>query len=205
MPNTPPMPSGVSFDPTKLADIQLPNTIGVWPPALGWWLLLLLIIVVIAILTYFIKRKPPIKKARIKHLKSQAMIELESIKKHYQNTDGNEAVNKKRQDTVKSLSIFLRRYALSLYNRDEVASLTDQQWLHLLDDTYNYSSKKQPLDTLFSEKYADLLTQVPYQPNTQDIDPHLLGELLDSSEILIQKSIKLFNQTPSLEQVKNNV
>jgi len=149
MPNTPPISNGVAFDPTKLADIQLPNTIGAWPPALGWWLLLLLVIVLVAVIIYFIKRKPPIKKANIKHLKSQAMIELQSIKYQYQNVDDNKETNKKRHDTVKHLSVFLRRYALSLYSRDKVASLTDQQWLHLLDDTYNHTAKKQKSETIF--------------------------------------------------------
>ncbi|MCU7938128.1 MAG: DUF4381 domain-containing protein [gamma proteobacterium symbiont of Bathyaustriella thionipta] len=200
--STAPMPSdAVQFDPNKLADIQLPEAITLWPLAPGWWWLLGLFILISLVIIYFIKRKPPIKTATVKQFKSQAMKEFHAIKKHYEaQLNDKEATH----ETVKNLSIFLRRYALSLYTREQVASLTDQQWLKLLDKTYNSQFKKNAdsneNNPLFSEKYAHLLTHAPYQPASQIIDHVLLSELFDSSEKLINKTAKLFTHKLSLQK-----
>jgi len=187
-------PGGTQFDPGRLADIQLPQAIGLWPLAPGWWLLLILAIILLITLIYFIVRKPPIKKATIKQLKSQAMIELENIRSHYDaHPDTPENVHK----SVKKLSVFLRRYVLSIYHRNEVASLTDQQWLKLLDKTYNThsdSDSEKQSEALFAEKYSILLTQIPYQPETEFIDQVLLEECFDSAQTLIKNSALLFEQ-----------
>jgi hypothetical protein len=209
----PHMPANtVQFDPSKLVDIQLPEKIAWWPIAPGWWILFVLFIAIILVSWYFIKRKPAIKAATAKQFKTQAMKELQRIRKKYEAQAHDIEVS---HSIVKELSIFLRRYALSLYSREKVASLTDQQWLLLLDKTYNSQTKddakKYPL---FSEKFAQLLIEVPYQANTQFIDQLLLNELFDSSEILINKTARLFAQKHSLQkeshrdisyQGKNNV
>jgi len=182
--------TAIQLDPARLVDIQLPQAIGLWPPASGWWVLLLLVIIVLAILVYFISRKKPVKKATVKQLKSQAMIELDNIKTHY---DAHPDTAENTHKSVKELSVFLRRYILSLYHRNEVASLTDQQWLQLLDKTYNTHSNKQ-IETLFTEKYGQLLTQIPYQPESQLIDQLLLEECFDSTQVLIKNSALLFEQ-----------
>jgi len=189
-------PSATAFDPARLADIQLPQAIGLWPPAPGWWFLLVLVIVLLITLIYFINRTPPEKKATVKQLKSQTMIELQAIKEDYKaHLDSIECVHKSVQD----LSVLLRRYALSIYNRSEVASLTDQQWLQLLDKTYNThsnSASEKQSELLFEKKYAELLTQTPYQPDTEFIDQALLNECFNSAEILISNSALLFQQDP---------
>ncbi len=187
-------PPATAFDPARLADIQLPQAIGLWPPAPGWWFLLVLVIIFVIALIYFIVRKPAVKKATAKQLKSQAMIELDSIKAQYDaHSDTPENIHK----SVKQLSIFLRRYILSIYYRNEVASLTDQQWLQLLDKTYNThsnSASEKQSELLFEKKYAELLTQTPYQPDTEFIDQVLLNECFNSAEILISNSVLLFQQ-----------
>ena len=188
----PQMPSAATqFDPNKLADIQLPEAITFWPPAPGWWLLLGLIIIILLVIIYFIKRKPPIKTATVKQLKSQSMKELHAIRKNYEAQLNNKEIT---HASVKKLSIFLRRYVLSLYTREEVASLTEQQWLLLLDSTYYSQAHSNQTTPLFSEKYAALLTKAPYQPNKYVIDHVLLDELFDSSEELISRSAGLFTQ-----------
>ncbi len=186
--------TAIQLDPARLVDIQLPQAIGLWPPAPGWWILLLLVIIVLTILIYFINRKPPLKKATVKQLKSQAMIELDNIKAHY---DAHPDTAENTHKSVKELSVFLRRYILSLYHRNEVASLTDQQWLQLLDKTYNTHSNthsNKDTETLFTEKYGQLLTQIPYQPESQFIDQLLLEECFDSTQELIKNSALLFEQ-----------
>jgi len=194
MHNAPQIPAASQFDPGKLADIQLPEAITFWPPAPGWWLLLGLSIIVLLVIIYFIKRKPPVKTATVKQLKSQSMKELHDIKKRYKaQLIDKEASNKAvTHASVKELSIFLRRYALSLYHREKVASLTDQQWLALLDNTYYGKPHSNQNTPLFSDKYADLLTKIPYQSVENVIDHVLLDELFASSESLIKKSAQLF-------------
>lgn len=191
----------VQFDAGKLADIQLPEAISFWPPAPGWWFLLALIIIILCLIIYFIIRKPPIKMATVKQLKSQSMKEFHAIKASYEAQPTDKQTS---HQAVINLSVFLRRYALSLYNREKVASLTDKQWLGLLDKTYNSqfkkAAKKKHSTVLFSEKYADLLTQVPYQPATHAIDHVLLSELFDSTELLVSKSVRLFKHKLSLQQ-----
>ncbi|MCN4143816.1 MAG: DUF4381 domain-containing protein [Thiohalomonas sp.] len=205
----PQMPTQALFDPSKLADIQLPEAITFWPPAPAWWLLLALSIIILLVIIYFIKRKPPVKTATVKQLKSQSMKELHTIKKRYKaQLIDNEPDNYSQKKaithaTVKELSIFLRRYALSLYHREKVASLTDQQWLALLDNTYYGKPHSNQSTPLFSEKYADLLTKTPYQSVEKIIDHVLLDELFASSESLIKKSAQLFAQKKTQHEKQN--
>ena len=190
----------IQFDPARLADIHLPEAITFWPPAPGWWLLLGLFIIILLVIIYFVKRTPPIKKPTVKQLKSQAMKEFDAIKKNYEAQKNNKENTHK---TIKDLSIFLRRYILSIYSREKVASLTEQQWLLLLDKTYHSHSREKKnykSNLLFSEKYAALLTQAPYQPADQFIDYVLLEELFDSSEALINKSARLFSHKISFNK-----
>lgn len=192
-----PQTQAAQFDPSRLVDIQLPEAITLWPVAPGWWLLLVMIIIFLSLLIYLIKRKPTIPLPTSKELKSQALKELHVIRDNY---DPQSNPHK----TVKTLSIFLRRYALSLYQRDSVASLTDEEWLSLLDNIINKNSKQDPNNQSgqFSDKYSNLLTQVPYQSDKTVIDTELLTELLISSEQLIKKSFKHFtvNKTPLQEK-----
>jgi len=188
----PPPMQGVQFDPTKLADIHLPESVSFWPLAPGWWILLGFVLILVALITYFIKRKPKIPAPTSKELKSQAMIELESIKEDYES-------QAQPHETIKKLSVFLRRYALSLYQRDNIASLTDEEWLALLDelisikpDTTNTSHSDKGV---FSNKFSTLLTQAPYQSTQKPIDNELLDDLLNTTDTLIKRSFKRFNTT----------
>ena len=177
------------FDPAKLADIHLPDAVTFWPVAPGWWILLGIIIIFLLLIIYFIKRKPTIPAPTGKELKSQAMQELDAIRKNYESQAN-------PHESVKKLSIFLRRYALSLYQRDNVASLTDEQWLRLLDEIIDHDSTQGAdsgfKESLFSNKFSALLTQAPYQSVHKPIDTQLLSELFTTSEILIKNSFKRF-------------
>lgn len=199
MPSQPSM-QGLQFDPTQLVDIQLPDAISLWPIAPGWWLLLGLIGIFLILIIYLIKRKPTIPAPTSKELKSEAMIELNSIKENYKShqlSHSDEEFNRHTHETVRQLSIFLRRYALSLYQRDDVASLTDEQWLILLDELIvqesdsNLSSKAKYGP--FSDHFSELLTQVPYQSNQKKIDEQKLSDLFAASEELILNSFKRFS------------
>ncbi len=189
----PPPMQGIQFDPTKLADIHLPESVSFWPLAPGWWILLVLVLILLTLIIYFIKRKPKIPAPTSNELKSQAMTELEYIKEDYES-------QAHPHETIKKLSVFLRRYALSLYQRDDVASLTDKEWLALLDELIiakpGTNNSTQLEASIFSTKFSKLLTQAPYQSIQQPIDTELLSDLLNTSEILIKTSFKRYNATP---------
>ena len=168
-------PTTPQFDPEKLADIHLPEAISYWPVAPGWWLLLALIILAVVIILLWRKNRSRVRAItpaqKIKLLKAQASQELKFINDDYKK-------HGLAHKTVKRLSVFLRRYALSLYPRDRVASLTDEQWLKLLDKL-SYSE-------LYSQKFSELLTTVPYQPEHNSIDTELLSQLFTASKRLLE-------------------
>jgi hypothetical protein len=128
-----------------LKDIHLPEAIGWWPPAIGWWLLAVLIPLLIAFLYWLYKsltRKTAIKTAK----KNLTAI------KHNSALDNN---NKLRE-----VSILIRRVAISVNPRTEVASLTGRQWLAFLDKSLTGAP--------FSEGCGQLLADAPYRNTPPD-------------------------------------
>ena len=140
-----------------LKDIHLPDAIGWWPPAIGWWLLAVLIPLLLVFLYWFYKRltrKTAIKTAK----KNLAVI------KQYPALD-----NDKK---LRELSMLLRRVAISINPRAEVASLTGRQWLEFLD--------KSVTGTPFSDGCGQLLTTAPYR-NSPPTEPEI-AQLLSLCE-----------------------
>ncbi len=126
--------------PLPLKDIHLPEAVSWFPPALGWWLLVLCLPLVTAFLYWLYKRL-----TRQTALKSAKKI-LATIQ---QDRLGD---NHKK---LSELSVLLRRVAISLNPRAEVASLTGAAWLAFLD-----SSLK---DAPFSQGIGQCLSYAPYQ------------------------------------------
>lgn len=130
------------MQPTELPlkDIHLPDVIGLWPPAIGWWLLVLLIPVSLFAsyrLYRYLTRKTAVKAAK----KELALIKL------YEHQD--------TEKKLRELSILMRRVAISVSPRAEVASLTGREWLAFLDQ----SMTRAP----FSQGYGQLLTEAVYR------------------------------------------
>lgn len=129
------------MQPTQLPlkDIHLPDTIGWFPPAIGWWLVAVLIPVLIALL-YFayqrLTRKTTLKTAKI----LLATIKTSPVDNAQKLTE---------------LSALLRRVAISVTPRSQTAGLTGQAWLAFLD-----SSLK---DAPFTKGAGRCLTYAPYR------------------------------------------
>ncbi|MGR9043731.1 MAG: DUF4381 domain-containing protein [Gammaproteobacteria bacterium] len=103
-----------------LRDIHIPEAPGWWPPAPGWWLLAVTVplLIWLALRLYRrITRNTALKSARKLLLKIKQDTEHNDFEKLCQ------------------LSILLRRAAISLAPRSEVASLTGQAWLDYLDSS----------------------------------------------------------------------
>jgi len=139
------------MQPTELSlrDIHIPEPISWWPPAMGWWVLAILI----PLSLYFLYRlyKRITRKTALKTAKKQF--------KQLKNTD-----NLSPQAKLIQLASLLRRLAISLYPRTQVASLTGEQWLNFLD-----SSLPSPR---FTEGFGQLLTEATYHrsPNLAELD-----------------------------------
>ena len=126
-----------------LKDIHLPDAIAWWPPAIGWWLLLLLLLAVILLVLVSIrKRRERMAPYRI------AMREFDRIAGEYH-------LQKDTTRLSQQLSILLRRIAISIMARKEVAGLTGELWLEYLD--------KLSGQTILCSDTGRQLLQAPYR------------------------------------------
>jgi len=132
----------------QLADIHLPDGVSWWPLAPGWWILLALL--VIAITGFFIWR----------HRKQQnqyrviAQQELAAIYAKYQQSQN-------ATDYLHSLSVLLRRTALTAYPHSFNASIKGSDWLTWLDTVCPAMNQQ------FSGELGQSLLSSAYQKNPQ--------------------------------------
>ncbi len=132
-----------------LKDIHLPDAISWWPPAIGWWLLVLLIPTLL-VFSYWLYKRLTRKTALKTAKKTLAAIKLNT---ELDNTQ-----------KLRELSILLRRVAVSLAPRTEVASLTGHSWLAFLDQSLSGAP--------FSQGGGQVLITAPYRntaPSDQEI------------------------------------
>lgn len=101
-----------------LRDIHIPEAISWWPPAIGWWILAVLIPLSLYLIFKLYQRMT--RKTALKSAKKQ----FKSLRDDQQLT---------KQEKLVALSSLMRRTAVSLYPRAEVASLTGDEWLNFLD------------------------------------------------------------------------
>lgn len=122
-----------------LRDIHLPEPVSVWPLAWGWYGLILLSIMLVILILYILN-----------HLKQRAALKtaskmLASIKQEH--VDG--------LQSLVALSIWLRRVAISIAPRTDVASLTGSAWLSYLDHSFS--------DAPFSQGIGSCLADCQYR------------------------------------------
>ncbi|MCB1734635.1 MAG: DUF4381 domain-containing protein [Gammaproteobacteria bacterium] len=109
-----------------LRDIHLPPEIGWWPIAPGWWVLAVTILLGVLLSIWWWKRP-----SRRKPLQA-ARAALTSLDAEFQ-------VHQDSQRLAQGLSTLLRRTAISLFPREQVAGLTGDAWLMWLDDVAGLS------------------------------------------------------------------
>ncbi len=176
---TTPVQSSAVFDPTQLADIHLPQPVSYWPPAPGWWISLVIIFCLIILTVWWTNRRKKnpliIERKRLKQVKTEAQRELIKIEQNF-------AQHKNAHRCIEQLSVFLRRYAVSVYAREQAASLTDEQWLEMLS---SLSGNPQ-----FADTFKILLTETPYQSTDKEIDEQLLEQLFTATRQLLKQTIK---------------
>ncbi len=129
-----------------LKDIHLPEPVSWWPPAMGWWILLILIVALVFFSYWLYKRI-----TRSTAIKTAIKI-LQDIK---QDTGLSE------EQKLAELSALIRRVAISLFPRKDVAGLTGKRWLEFLDETLG--------EPRFSEK-GKILTDARYRKDKSQGD-----------------------------------
>jgi len=123
-----------------LKDIHLPKSIGWWPPAPGWWLIVTLLILLFILFAYLYKRltrKNAVKDAQklLQHIRQQSIDS---------------------QQRLTELSALLRRTAISIGHRNEIAGLKGQAWLEYLDRNMS--------DAPFTQGIGRCLADAHYRP-----------------------------------------
>ncbi len=137
-----------------LHDIHLPPPVGWWPPAPGWWALGVLVVTALALAMRALRRSTPARR----HADMVA-----EVWRTWPGLQRTLADPQAMADGLRELSTLIRRVALTLHARGEVAGLTGQRWLQFLDA---------PLGgTEFSHGPGRLLIQGPYQPGIAEIEP----------------------------------
>jgi hypothetical protein len=140
-----------------LHDIHLPPPVGWWPPAPGWWALGLLLATALALAAWAWRRR-----RRSMSAPSHADLVAE-VWRTWQGLQSRLADPYAMADGVRELSMLIRRVALTLHGRGEVAGLTGQRWLQFLDAPLGGSE--------FSRGPGRILIQGPYQPGIGETEP----------------------------------
>ena len=142
---------GPDIESLPLRDIHLPEPVSWWPPAPGWWALVVL--VVIACIAWLVYRR----QKRLRLMRDESLLSLAEIRSQF-----NQHADAMR--TINDISALLRRIAITLFPRRDVASLTGSEWLKFLDEVV--SQPGQPRH-LFDTSLGELLITVQYQQSAK--------------------------------------
>jgi hypothetical protein len=91
-----------------------------WPPAPGWWLLGIVLIAVVSVVIWWRYSPAAVRERR---RKDAALEELQRIREQIEHTS-----------VAPNIQRLLRRYALTVFDRDRVAALSGKDWLRFLTE-----------------------------------------------------------------------
>ncbi len=137
----------------QIRDIHLPDSISWWPPAPGWWVLLAIVLLLALLLTWWIRKKQKAYNNSI----PKALYVLDKIKNNKNLSDS---------DIIRQLSSLLRRVAMSVHGRRQVAGLTGNDWLGFLDRQM-ITKKNDKQATIFRQGIGQVFREQPYSKKTQ--------------------------------------
>lgn len=173
----------------QLADIHLPEPVGLWPPAAGWWILVALLLAGL----YFGGRKA-IAAWRRRRFCAHALLELERIYDEFATNETGGDPDAVRLRYVNALNSVLRRVALAHFPNAAVASLGGEDWLRFLRANGNCMSLDREL--------AAALSHGRFQPTISvDADSlHAFGREWIRSMYLSRKSGRRSGSRPQRNQ-----
>lgn len=165
----------------QLADIRLPNEIGLWPPAIGWWILLAILFVFLhAVLTALLKRRA------LQYSLNAALGELGTSYASWRSASSESKTNA-TLDFVNTSNTILRRVALiKAVHGKNIASLTGEEWIAFI--------RSEGDSSMLTEEIALALSQGRFQQSL-DIDTKTLHSFC-SSWIASMYITKKHNKNP---------
>jgi len=172
-----------SPDPTSLQnlnDIVLPEAVGWWPLAIGWYFLFGLLLVILTWLTYtWVRRWINNRYRRV------ALQQLQLLAEDIRNTDN-------RDTGLRQIPVLLKRTALSVYPRSQLASLTGRNWHDFLNSKVSKPS--------FTEFTADLLDEISYSVgDLSKVDTQAADDLLKASHHWLKHHQPANRPEPAME------
>mgnify|MGYP003664734591 CR=1 FL=1 len=132
----------------QLRDLQLPDAIGLWPPAPGWWLLIWL-----GLKLYRYRQRNRYRRQALQELARLGQSDLKQ---------------QQPQQWLQQLNQLLRRAALAAYPAAQVAPLSGTAWVEFLYSSSRLEGFRQPLGCS--------LASGPYQPKIA-VDAEALQQL----------------------------
>lgn len=147
----------------NLNDIVLPADVGWWPLTAGWYFLFGLLLILLGWACYRSLRHWQSNRYRRAALRELRLI-ADNIKS-----------GKSREFSLRQIPTLLKRTALSVYPRNQVASLAGSDWHNFLNSTVKNPS--------FTESIGDTLQTVSYSAgDLTSIDTPAVAALLDASQ-----------------------
>ena len=147
----------------QLRDVHVPESPGWWPPAIGWWLVGCLLVALILGVIFWWRR-----------WRAEAWRRA-ALREHQLLSAGNPG-----PQSVRALSVLMRRVAMKAEPRYKVASATDQEWLSVLDrmgQTHQYT-----------DGVGRLLTVLPYREMSADSPTDQLTSLFKLTKQTIEQA-----------------
>jgi len=145
------MTAAASAASLQLRDIHLPAAAPFWPPAPGWWVLAAVLLLLLAWAGAVAWRRRRLDRARRRILDALAALEADFTRE-------------RSSERLASISLLLRRLALSRFPRERVAGLTGAAWLRFLDESGGHGQ--------FAAGAGRVLAAAPYQrsiPHDMDV------------------------------------
>ena len=149
----------------NLNDIVVPGPVDWWPPAPGWYVLgaiALIVFVVLAVRQW--------RRWQGNRYRRQAMLEFSSLREQAD------------IERLQQLPVLLKRAALSVWPREEVASLTGPAWHRFLDESADMDG--------FCSGAGDILDQLAYagRDSAAPAGPEL-QQVLDATEFWLKNHL----------------
>jgi len=132
-----------------LRDIHLPDPVPFWPLAPGWWVVAgAVVVAVIAAIS--------IRRLRRAGVRFFALREVDQVRQAFQETDDSAAF-------ALGVSSIVRRVALVLFDREQVAALHGSRWLEFLQST----GRQDGFDAEMAQNMEAAIYGAPGLPGTE--------------------------------------
>jgi hypothetical protein len=151
---------------SQLADIRLPQEVGLWPLAPGWWVLIVLALALMVLAIILLRKSLFRQRVRGFALNELALCLQRRQQAETKGLDMNEA----NLDYINNVNAVLRRVALAHHPHERVASLNGEAWLAFLREHGDAS--------LLDERNARALAHGRFAPRC-DIDAETLNDMAE--------------------------